>query len=945
MFRQSQAWLNEVKSVMSQVKHVKKKKQPLFKYSPERLSQLRDFFAASVYFPTSPVSANQYKCPAGKELQSSEKMENFYMDNYYQGWKKDNETCVIPLVPKRKCVEIPNKKNTQGNEDYRRGDLAEEEVQKAFKEYGKRHAQPMFIFHGVDFTRCFKEKQQPIKGETLEGDVIIVHRNIGIILVEIKSTNKISNKRYYKPKKQLKSYERFLKKLCQYATRPLVFKGSAFPPVFNISAFPPVFNISAFPNLKRNQLPLDNRSSELYKDDLCNFDEFWKNTIGLPSTNPLTLKLCYDAYCILIPKLVCGRKDICLSLNKSLNIKVTTALIHNQEVRKKLKNQETNIEREDKKVKNQETNIEREDKKVKNQETNIEREDKKVKNQETNIEREDKKVENQKTNIEREDKKVKNQETNIEREDKKVKNQKTNIEWEDKRTVVKEHIYLTPKQWEIWDQDRQVICGPLGSGKTMLLQWKAAFLAKENKKSVLVIVPLHLKPRYMKFFKDRLSEDSKKKLQLISRVELYEDFDKYKAKAESSHVFIDELLWLYPHKESPIDNDYYEWNIHFFELLKILMNENNSNYVWIAPHLFALMGFPYTRYPYTPIKFTSAVFLEIFLGIQRREKFRISTLTEVMRTTTQINDFRVQQEQDWLRISQQLRNDRQCLEPIFHKALLTDLITSGIEPFIDYIKNKRDQQVQNVPCGSNDEDIILYDELVTLLDESPQEDPDKYSRIVEPLFKQDLGHFISGLEVNIITYPNNGVHNKAGKQGLHHFFAKVLKENIEDVLKQPRKYNEKFNLKEEVEDILKIPRKYNKKFNPFQPSEIAIIKDCNDNDLDLDCIKELLQDSQVYTCSVTEQDEGRNAVAICDSSDIASLEWPVVFHVSSKERSYIKNITKDSIYPSLHGESLIITRTIAYYTLICVSDGHYMFSQKKGNPVSEDCDSGVHQTD
>ena len=49
MFRQSQVLLNEVKSVMSPVKQVKKKKQPLFKYSPERLSQLRDLFEASVH--------------------------------------------------------------------------------------------------------------------------------------------------------------------------------------------------------------------------------------------------------------------------------------------------------------------------------------------------------------------------------------------------------------------------------------------------------------------------------------------------------------------------------------------------------------------------------------------------------------------------------------------------------------------------------------------------------------------------------------------------------------------------------------------------------------------------------------------------------------------------------------------------------------------------------
>ena len=88
-------------------------------------------------------------------------------------------------------------------------------------------------------------------------------------------------------------------------------------------------------------------------------------------------------------------------------------------------------------------------------------------------------------------------------------------------------------------------------------------------------------------------------------------------------------------------------------------------------------------------------------------------------------------------------------------------------------------------------------------------------------------------------------------------------------------------------------------------------------------IKTLLHDAQVKTCTITEQQGRTNEVAMCYSFDITSLEWPVVFHISTKEQLYTKKLTTRLLfYPFVHGESLIISRAKVHYILICVSEDH-----------------------
>jgi len=52
------------------------------------------------------------------------------------------------------------------------------------------------------------------------------------------------------------------------------------------------------------------------------------------------------------------------------------------------------------------------------------------------------------------------------------------------------------------NKNKQVICGPYGLGKTVLIQHKAYELASSGEE-VMIIVPHHLVPLYEEFFQEQ----------------------------------------------------------------------------------------------------------------------------------------------------------------------------------------------------------------------------------------------------------------------------------------------------------------------------------------------------------------------------------------------------------------------------------------------------------
>ena len=111
-------------------------------------------------------------------------------------------------VPHEKASNfIPFRKDIEASD--RRGQLAEEQVLNAFVEYGYRCAEPMFVFHGFDFKSLDmfgKDRLKLIMDMSFiqqETDLIVVHRKLGLILVETKSVKKFTSKMYATAKQEL----------------------------------------------------------------------------------------------------------------------------------------------------------------------------------------------------------------------------------------------------------------------------------------------------------------------------------------------------------------------------------------------------------------------------------------------------------------------------------------------------------------------------------------------------------------------------------------------------------------------------------------------------------------------------------------------------------------------------------------------------------------------
>ena len=139
------------------------------------------------------------KGPVGFKFKSFKEANDFYMDYNFHTWQQNSQTYVIPSVYKIHSEEVPHEKASNFipfrkdiEASDRRGQLAEEQVLNAFVEYGYRCAEPMFVFHGFDFKSLDmfgKDRIKLIMDMSFiqqETDLIVVHRKLGLILVEKK---------------------------------------------------------------------------------------------------------------------------------------------------------------------------------------------------------------------------------------------------------------------------------------------------------------------------------------------------------------------------------------------------------------------------------------------------------------------------------------------------------------------------------------------------------------------------------------------------------------------------------------------------------------------------------------------------------------------------------------------------------------------------------------
>ena len=405
--------------------------------------------------------------------------------------------------------------------------------------------------------------------------------------------------------------------------------------------------------------------------------------------------------------------------------------------------------------------------------------------------------------------------------------------------------YVTYEQFKVWNTERQVIFGPYGSGKTVLIQCKAADLANSGEK-VIIILPSHLITKYRVFFElhknqkvtieERINtfdpstlatqidtwnaSHSGGKILLVSSTAAGDEEKLSTALAHTfynmDHVFIDELFW-------PPNNDHSRYlRIDYF-LLKIIISKLNGH-LWIAPHLYTTLAFMITKKPFDDMVF--------FL---MHNYISTTTLSTTLRTTKQIHDFIIQKE--W-------------------------------QDFYNWVEFKK----------LTDKDLVGFF--------VPHND------ILKSVLYNSHGHHITGPPVRVISLSCN-------VQELDMFIQSSVSV-----------------IRDEVNRLCK-----GKKVKQIKYHDIAIISDKHDahHASILSMLEKNLkagQDSSKYH-RFDEEKDIKNSVVICNSDEIASLEWPVVIHVKYVHlRKY--NLDNSGYLKYFESyQNMIVSRCTTEYIIIC----------------------------
>ncbi|CAH3026361.1 unnamed protein product [Porites evermanni] len=196
-----------------------------------------------------------------------------------------------------------------------------------------------------------------------------------------------------------------------------------------------------------------------------------------------------------------------------------------------------------------------------------------------------------------------------------------------------EIIFLNSEQLCIWEcsNHHQLISGVSGSGKTILLQYKALECARKGEK-VIICVPSPLNKKYEAFFEAK---------NISSGVIIY-TFENFVPKSEEKcHLFIDELQILFAHDTTKRS------------YLMLLLEKQKSSDNWFCWFAYDDSQFMTSRTPLRFEEFEKTISRQqmsnsyysamTYIGIERltqdQERFVKSHLKTVMRSTEQVFEF------------------------------------------------------------------------------------------------------------------------------------------------------------------------------------------------------------------------------------------------------------------------------------------------------------------
>ena len=366
------------------------------------------------------------KGPAGEYSSNFEECCEEYLTGRWPDWKKNDRTYMSP--PFFRCRYISPTGDASGaveltktEEGYMRGDFAELQIFQCLERFGQETNQPMFVLSQFKYRKFIKEffpKDCPLvaslknllveNGDKGEIDFVVLHRRIGVILIEAKGNTEFNSDRYDEAKKQLEFAETFVRVFLESKGMnevDFVHKVVAMPNVSDEGR-----SSEGFINLRKIHLEMDGEGNVI---SLLPFAQWWKGKFTERSLGE------YEEKFLSVISLFVGQRA---TVNASARIL--------GEVFKTIDKQKF-------------------------------------------LQQSYNKTTNEKPVV---------------------------VRLEKKSILARQFVFLNEEQLAIWKgEEKQLIHGVAGSGKTILIQHKALECVKRNEK-VVIFVPTMLGKLYKEFF-------------------------------------------------------------------------------------------------------------------------------------------------------------------------------------------------------------------------------------------------------------------------------------------------------------------------------------------------------------------------------------------------------------------------------------------------------------
>ena len=366
------------------------------------------------------------KGPAGNYFSNFEECCEEYLTGRWPDWKKNDRTYMSP--PFFRCRYISPTDDASGaveftktEEGYMRGDFAELQIFQCLERFGQETNQPMFVLSQFKYRKFIKEffpKDCPLvaslknllvenedKGEV---DFVVLHRRIGVILIEVKGNTEFNSDRYDEAKKQLEFAEKFVRVFLESKGMnevDFVHKVVAMPNVSDEGG-----SSEDFINLRKIHLEMDGEGNVI---SLLPFARWWKGKFTERSLGE------HEEKFLSVISLFVGQRA---TVNASVRIL--------GEVFKTIDKQKF-LQQSYKKTKNEKPVV---------------------------------------------------------------------VRLEKKSILARQFVFLNEEQLAIWrGEEKQLIHGVAGSGKTILIQYKALEFVKRNEKVVIFVTTI-LGKLYKEFF-------------------------------------------------------------------------------------------------------------------------------------------------------------------------------------------------------------------------------------------------------------------------------------------------------------------------------------------------------------------------------------------------------------------------------------------------------------